>query len=149
MNTLTYAGLPLTVSLVTEVRALVESILYYARAIDATMLPTFTAIASEQAKLSSTIFPQVDRLLAYAAAYPSKELLCHASDMKLMAQFDASYLSLSRGRSLDGGIRYLGRENEPTAMHVFTSSVLIVVAASVAAAEYSCPPKGSSGYNLC
>ena len=44
--------------------------LFYARAIDCTMLPAVTAIASELSDGTTSLLAAIDRLIAYSAAYP-------------------------------------------------------------------------------
>ena len=114
--------------------------LYYARAIDYTMLPAVTAIASEQARPTQQVMDAADRLIAYSAAYPNNRLVFTACDMVLYIQSDASYLSRSQARSVAGGIHYLGNHNSPThingAVHVL-STIIPVVVASASEAEYA------------
>ena len=113
--------------------------LYYARAVDVSMLPAVTAVASEQAKPTQAVFAAAKRLLSYAASYPANEIVFSACDMVLYGQSDASYLSRSNARSVAGGIFYLGNRNAPTqvngAIDTF-SSIIPVVVASAAEAEY-------------
>ena len=113
--------------------------LYYARAVDGTMLPAVTAIASDQAKPTQAVLSAATRLLAYAASYPANELVFSACDMVLYGQSDASYLSRSDSRSVAGGIFYLGNRDAPTqvngAIDAF-SSIIRVVVSSAAEAEY-------------
>ena len=70
VNDQTPDACPVAAAKITEIREIVGSLHYYAREIDPTMLPAVTAITSDQASLSRTIFPQVNRFLAYSAAYP-------------------------------------------------------------------------------
>jgi hypothetical protein len=113
--------------------------LYYARAVDITMLPAVTAVASDQAKPTQAVLAAATRLLAYAASYPANELVFSACDMFLYGQSDASYLSRSNSRSVAGGIFYLGNKDAPTqingAIDAF-SSIIPVVVSSAAEAEY-------------
>ena len=82
----------------------------------------------------------VDRLLAYAAAYPNNELVFTACDMILFIQSDASYLSRANARSVVGGIFYLGNAERPTEINGAVnaiSNIIDVVVASAAEAEYA------------
>ena len=56
-----------------RVQEIVGSLLFYARAVDPTMLTAVNAIASEQATPTHAVRNQADRLLAYAASYPPKQ----------------------------------------------------------------------------
>lgn len=113
--------------------------LYYARLIDSTMLTAVNHIGSEQARPTQRVMDNAMRLLAYAAAYPNNELVLTACDMILYCQSDCSFLTRSEGRSVAGGIEYLGNTGEPThingAVHTF-SSIIPVVVASIAEGEY-------------
>ena len=122
-----------------EMKELVGCVLYYARAIDCTMLPTVNHISSIQSTLTQQVQVMGQRLLAYGAAYPNNELVYRASDMILRVQSDYSHLSRTHSRGVVGGIGYLVSASNPTALNgaLFTvSSVLDVVAASVAEGEY-------------
>ena len=74
----------LTASEKKKIQEIVGSLLYYARAVDPSMLTAVNAIASEQATPTQTVQAQVDRLLAYAASYPNNRLRLKACDMVLM-----------------------------------------------------------------
>ncbi len=52
-----------------------------------------------------------DRLLAYFRNYPENILVLKACDMRLHTQSDASYCTRSHGRSVAGGMAYLGNAN--------------------------------------
>ena len=129
----------LSAAAILEVQEVVGSLLYYARAVDYTMLPAVNAIGSEMGFPTTRLNSAVDRLLAYAAAYPDNQLVFHASDMILEVQSDASYLSRSKARSVAGGLAYLGSGGSPSSPNgaVFAHcSVLDVVVASAGEAEY-------------
>jgi len=123
-----------------ELQQIVGCMLYYARAVDYTMLPAVTAISSDQAHATTATIADVDRLLAYAASYPDNQLVFTACDMVLHMQSDGSHLSRSRARGVAGGIAYFGNVGTPThvngAVHVH-SCILDVVVASVAECEYA------------
>jgi len=113
--------------------------LYYARAVDCTMLTAVNAIGSEIANGTTALLPAIDRLLAYSAAYPNNVLVFTACDMVLHIQSDASYLSRSGSRSVAGGYFYLGHREMPThingAIHCASNNLDVVVAAA-SEAEY-------------
>jgi hypothetical protein len=121
------------------VQEVVGSMLYYARAVDPTMLPATNAIASEQAVPTKDVLAQAVRLLQYAAAYPNNAVVFHKSKMHVILQVDASYLSRSKSRSVAGGIAYLGDADNPTTengMIHSMSSIIDVIVASAGEAEY-------------
>jgi hypothetical protein len=85
------------------VQSCVGSLLYYARAVDATMLPAINEISGSQASPTQKTMTACKMLLDYAATYPLAILRYHASDMALHTDTDAAYLVLPNARS-----RYAG-----------------------------------------
>ena len=67
--------------------------LYYARAVDATMLPALGSIATQQASPTENTMKKVKHFLDYAASHPNAIITYRASDMVLATHSDASYLS--------------------------------------------------------
>lgn len=121
------------------IQEVVGVFLFYARAIDSTMLPAVTALSSEQTKPTAKVMASALRLLDYAAAYPDNALVFHACDMILFNQSDATFLSLSGARSKAGGIFYCGNRDQfdvvNGAIHAL-SIIIDVVTGSVAESEY-------------
>jgi hypothetical protein len=136
---------PLSKADILEIQELVGCILFYARAIDATMLPAVNHISSVQANLTAQVQQMGQRLLAYGAAYPDNTLVYHASDMLLRILSDCSYLSRPKAGSVVGGVGFLGSSTDSTVLNgpIFTiSSLLDVVVGSAAEGEY-----GSAYFN--
>jgi hypothetical protein len=130
---------PLDPEDIKTLQAVVGSMLYYARAVDPTMLPTTNHIASLQAQPTLAVKDQAIRLLQYAAAYPNNAIVFKKSKMHVILQVDASYLSRSKARSVAGGIAYFGDAANPTienGMIHAISSIIDVVVASAGEAEY-------------
>ena len=94
------------------VQSVTGSLLYYARAIDSTMLPALNEIASQQAKPTEYTRLKCERLLDYAATFQKTFVRFYASDMLLNVDTDAAYLVLPKSRSRIAGYFYLG--NAPT-----------------------------------
>ena len=112
-------------------------LLYYCLAIDSTGLPAVTAIESALAHATQLTQQAADRLLAYFRNYPENILVLKACDMRLHTQSDASYCTRSHGRSVAGGIAYLGNAN-PTEINgsiMVRSSVIQNIMASIGEAE--------------
>ena len=128
---------PLDAAAIKTLQEQVGCLLYYARGIDATILPAVTHISSRQSDPTQAVAAAMDRLLRYCARYPDNELVYHACSMTLEIQSDASYLSRPHARSVAGCLFYLvpppGKVNGPC--HAL-SSVIPVVVSSVAEAEY-------------
>jgi len=114
-------------------------LLYYCLAIDSTGLPAVTAIESALAHATQLTQRAADRLLAYFRHYPDNILVLKACKMRLHTQSDASYCTRSRGRSVAGGLAYLGND-DPTEINgpiMVYSSVIQNVMASIGEAEYA------------
>ena len=67
--------------------------LYYARAVDATMLPALSAIASEQATPTQNTMAKCKQFLDYAATQEEAVLTYKASKMILAIHSDSSFLN--------------------------------------------------------
>jgi hypothetical protein len=93
----------------TRVQEVLSTLLYYARAIDNTMLTAIGEIATQQASATNTL-RAVTQLLNYAATNPEAIVRFHASDMILYVESDASYLSGSKARSRAAGYHYLSNK---------------------------------------
>ena len=124
----------------TRIQQIVGALLYYARAIDMTMLPALSTLSSEQAKPTRKTMQKIQQLLDYCATHPSAKLRYTASNMILKIHSDASYLSEAKARSRVGGHFYLGQlpvnqADNNGAVHT-TSTILKNVVTSAAEAEY-------------
>ena len=64
--------------------------LYYARAIDATMLPALVSLATQQAAPTENIMTLAKTFIEYPATHPDAIITYHTSDMVLSAHSDAS-----------------------------------------------------------
>ena len=89
------------------VQQIVGVFLYYARAIDNTMLVALSSIASAQAKGTQATLKACRRLLDYAATHPDAKIRFNASDMVYWTHSDASYLSEPKAKSRAGGHHFL------------------------------------------
>jgi hypothetical protein len=103
---------PLDTEGMQRVREVVGALLFYARAVDSSMLKALGTISSQQAKSTKTTMQAVTKLLNYCASNPSTTIRYIASDMNLTIDSDASYLSESKSRSTAGGYHYLS--NKPS-----------------------------------
>ena len=84
--------------------------LYYARAVDGTMLPALSAIASEQAEPTKNTMKKCKQFLDYAATQEEAVLTYKASDMVLAIHSDSSYLNEKQSRSRVGGHHFLSSD---------------------------------------
>jgi hypothetical protein len=118
--------------------------LFYARAIDSSILVTLSDLASQQTQGTQQTEQNMLHMLDYLATHPDTTVWYHASDMKLAIESDASYLSSYNSRSRVGGYFYLSSnsghssKSEPPplngAIHV-TANILKHVVASAGEAE--------------
>ncbi len=88
--------------------------LFYARAIDNTMLVSLGTLGSAQTKGTEATMQAAVHLLNYAATHPDAEIRFHASEMQLHAHSDASYLSEREARSRAGGYFFLDGKDDPS-----------------------------------
>jgi hypothetical protein len=86
---------PLTAQQCLTIQKVTESILYYARAVDPTVVMPLNDIAMEQTKATEKTQAATNQLLNYLATHPDATIRYHASDMILHIHSDASYLSVS------------------------------------------------------
>ena len=94
------------------IQQVVGTLLYYARAVDCTMLAALGSIATQQSKPTQNTMNKVKQLLDYAASHPDAIVTYRASEMVLAAHSDASYLSETKARSRAGGHFFLDSDIE-------------------------------------
>jgi hypothetical protein len=115
---------PLGAKSVTLVQHVASTFLYYAMAIDCTMLVALGLITSTQANATKKTFDEVLWLLNYAASNPDAEIMYSASDMVIHIHSDGSYLSEPKAHSRAGGHFFLSdrcpslpKSNRPLPQH--------------------------------
>ena len=104
---------------------MVSVFLYYARALDSTMLPALNQIGAQQAKPTQSIMRKVQRLMNHANTYSNAYVRFCASDMKLMIDLDAAYLVLPKVRSRIAG--YFRMDNVPTSKYKYKDNGAILI----------------------
>ena len=95
------------------VQSCIGSFLYYARAVDPTMLPAINEISATQSSPTTKTMRACTMLMDYAATYPLAIIRYHASDMVLHIDSDAAYLVLPNARSRYVGHYYLSNHPPP------------------------------------
>ena len=95
-----------------QVQQIVGTFLFYARAVDPTMLTALSTIATEQSQGTQNTKDKAEHFLQYAALHPDATIKFFKSDMILKIHSDASYLSERQGRSRTGGHFYLGNKKD-------------------------------------
>jgi len=91
----------------TRVQEVIGVLLYYARAVDSTMLAALGTLATQQANGTRATMEALTQLLNYCATHPHAVIRYTASDMVLWTHSDASYLSAPKGRSRAAGYCFL------------------------------------------
>jgi hypothetical protein len=127
--------------------------LYYARAVDPTVLMPLNDIVTEQKKAADKTQAATNHLLDYIATYPDATIRNRASDMILYIHSDASYLSVSNARSHLGGLFFCGdkhpQEDTINGSILNVTSVIKNVVASAAESEVgACIQNAQSGAPL-
>jgi hypothetical protein len=84
------------------------TLVYYARAVDPTLIMPINVLASEQSRATAVTADTVIKLLNYCNTLPETKIRYHASDMILYIHSDAYYLSEKEATSRAGGFFYMG-----------------------------------------
>jgi hypothetical protein len=107
---------PLDKAGILRLQEIIGVFLYYARAIDSTMLVALGTLAAAQTQATAATAKAAAQLLDYAATHPDAVIRYTASPMLLHVHSDASYLSEAKARSRAGGLFFLsGPTNAPAA----------------------------------
>jgi hypothetical protein len=105
---------------VNKLQQLTGTFLYYARAVDPTLIMPINVLASEQSKATEVI-----KLLNYCDTHPETKIRYHASDMILHIHSDDSYLSKNEAKSRAGGLFYMGSDTK-TGKTLNIGAILII-----------------------
>ena len=103
---------PAPITIKKHIQQVVGSLLYYALALDLTMLVALGSIAAQQNNPTAKTLSEVTWLLDYCATHPDATIQYNKSDMVLWTASDASYLSESKARSRAGGIFFLSNNTQ-------------------------------------
>jgi hypothetical protein len=120
------------------VQAVAGTLLYYARAVDPTILTALSSIATEQAKPTQNTLKKVKQLLDYCATQDKAVITYNASKMILAAHSDAGYCNEKNARSRAGGHFFLSNDEifPPNNGAILTNATIIkAVMSSAAEAE--------------
>ena len=123
---------PLDDAEITRLQEVIGTLLYYARALDSTMLVALGTIASAQAKGTQATALAVTHLLIYCATHSDAIVRDHVSGMQLHVHSDASYLSESQARSRAGGTFFsVPNPKIQTALLIQTPFLLLIMGQSI------------------
>ena len=78
--------------------------MYYAIAIDNTVLVSLSDIGSEQSRATSKTMNEVQQIIDYLASNPNATIFYHVSGMILFIHSDYSYLLVTKVRSRSSGV---------------------------------------------
>ena len=98
-------------------------LLFYARAVDSSMLVALGAISAAQSKATQDTGKAVNQLLDYAATHPNATIEYRASAMYLWTHSDASYLSAARARSRCSDFHFHDLRHEATCRFYETTTL--------------------------
>jgi hypothetical protein len=101
---------PLNAAEIKRLQEIVGAFLFYARAVNCTLMPAVVQLAATQAHPTAAVLEAADRLMRYAAGHPAQHLIYRACDMILYIRSDASHQSMSDSRSVAGGLFYLANK---------------------------------------
>jgi hypothetical protein len=110
---------------VNKLQQLTGTLLYYARAVDPTLIMPINVLASEQSNATEVTADKVIKLLNYCNAHPETKICYHVSLMILHIHSDASYLSENEAKSRAGGLFYMGSNNK-TDKKITNCAILII-----------------------
>jgi len=91
----------------TRVQEVLGTLLFYARAVNSTMLKAIGTIATQQANATEATMKAITHLLNYCTTHPEATICFHASNMILHINSNASYLSEPKACSSAAGYHYL------------------------------------------
>ena len=92
---------------------IVGILLYYALAIEKTLLSVLGDISPEQSKSTKNIYSKVLQFLNYICTHPLAIIEYHSSEIILHVSSYASYNLVSKGRSRASGVHYLSDNHPP------------------------------------
>ncbi len=89
------------------------TLLYYARAVDSTILPALSSIATKQAAPTAKTISKMKQLLDYVATQEEAIITYRASNIVLSVHSDTGYCNKKKAQSQAGGHFYF-LNNNPT-----------------------------------
>jgi hypothetical protein len=93
---------------INKLQQLTCTLLYYARAVDPTLIIPVNVLDSEQSAAANITADKVIKLLNYCNTHPESKIRYHSSDMILHIHSHASYLSEDESKIRAGGFFYMG-----------------------------------------
>jgi hypothetical protein len=105
----------------------VGTLLYYARAVNATILPALSTIGTKQAKLMQATMETIKQLLDYFATQEESIITYSASKMITCVHSNAGYCNEKNARSRAGGHFFLSKNDQlpPNNGAIMTNATII------------------------
>ncbi len=100
------------------IQQVIGTLLYYGRAVDATILVALSSLASAQASPTKDTMQQTHHLLDYVATHPDAILSYAKGDMILDIHSNTSYLSELKARSRTGGQFFLSNGTDKACQYL-------------------------------
>jgi hypothetical protein len=116
-------------------QSVIDTLLYYSRAVDPTICTAIHELGSIQAAPTANDMAKLDRLLQYVSTHRNNGIRYYASNMIYNLMSDASYLCRPRARSVYGHFGYLVDDDWINGPISCASKMISCVVASVAEAE--------------
>ncbi len=120
---------PLSKEEKTYVQEVIGTFLYYARCVDALMLPALGTLATQQAIPTKNTMKKIKQFLDFAEMHPDAVITYHASNMVLAGHSNALYLSKSNARSRAGGHFFMSKNVETPPNNGAVSAILQIIKA--------------------
>ncbi len=119
-----------------HVQAVTGTLLYYARAVDSTILTALSPLATEQAKPTQKTMEKVKQLLDYCTSQEEAIITYNKSKMILVVHSDAGYCNKKKLRSRAGGHYFLSNTDKfPLNKGAIFTNMTIIKAVMASAAE--------------
>jgi hypothetical protein len=115
----------LSAEYINKLQQLTGTLLYYARAVDPTLIMPINVLASEQSRATADTADKIIKLLNYCNTHSETKIRYHASGMILYIHSDASYLSEREAKIRAGGFFYLG--NSANTAKKLTNGALLII----------------------
>jgi hypothetical protein len=131
---------------VNKLQQLTRTLLYYARAVDPTLIMSINVLSSEQSNATEVTADKDIKLLNYCNTHPETKIRYHASDTILHIHSDASYLSENEAKSREGGFFYMGNTTKNDKK--LTNGAILIVSKVLKHVSHPQPKQKSVQYSL-
>ena len=122
-----------------RLQQIIGTFLFYARAVDPTLLTALSELSSAQATATAATKRACHQFLDYCASHPASTIRYHASDMVLKLHSNSSYLNAVGARSRQGRHFFLGNKSDPDILNgaiLHLAAIMKMVLSSTAEAEF-------------